>query len=188
MGRKEGEGLESLEPLVIADLVKTPAPLSVVPFKVPENPSRVKGNVIVEGAGYVFNFMNDSAILPEQKIFLVHFLEMGTITHAAMRGNLDPRIVAEWKKNADFMLMLKHCEEVIADELERVALLGAVRGNDKLLIALLKAMKPDKYAERKQVTGKDGEAVQISWTTLVKRVGDFIDVETTGDGGPRQEG
>lgn len=56
------------------------------------------------------------------------------------------------EEEPDFARALEHVKEILADDLEGVAMQRARDSSDTLLIALLKALKPDKYRDRQTVT------------------------------------
>jgi hypothetical protein len=143
------------------------------------------GKEIVEDAANLFDFNGDPDLSPDQKIFLIAYMKTGTVTHACKKLRLDPRVVNNWRKGTHFQELMDGCLEAVADELERTALVAAMSGNDRMLTMMLKATRPDKYAERKQVTGKDGGPVQVmSWTEMLKKANEVtidVDAESEGD-------
>lgn len=72
------------------------------------------------------------------------------------------------------------------DQLEGVAFERARESSDTLLIFLLKSHRPERYMEktRSEITGKDGEPINLTLADLVKRVAESskTDESTTGSG------
>jgi hypothetical protein len=126
--------------------------------------------------------MNPSTarLLKRRARFLKLLEETGNVSEAAKQARLgrtylykhrrlDPRFAVKWDR----------AMEIGADALESEARRRAVDGieepvfykgaqcgtarkySDILLIFLLKGLKPDKYADRKQVSGHDGGALQV---------------------------
>ena len=107
---------------------------------------------IIREGDKLFDFDKDNKFSPDQKMFLIAYLKTGTVSHACRAVGLDPRTINLWRNQPHFVEMLQHCVEALADELEGIALKHAMSGNDKLLVAMLKALRPEKYADRKRVS------------------------------------
>lgn len=55
-------------------------------------------------------------------------------------------------EDPDFARALEQAKDMLADEIEGVAITRAKEGSDTLLLALLKALKPEKYREKQTIT------------------------------------
>lgn len=92
--------------------------------------------------------------LKKQK-FLEAYAELGTITHAATAAGIDRRTHYDWlESDQDYALAFADAENAAVDMLEGEARRRAFAGSDTLVIFLLKGMRPEKYADRKHVTGE----------------------------------
>jgi len=77
------------------------------------------------------------------------FPHVGTIQGTAKRLGIDRTTIYDWKaKDPVFRLKLESSEVEITEELEGIALERAKRGDNTMLIFLLKARAPQKYMER----------------------------------------
>lgn len=118
----------------------------------------------------------------KKNAFLAAYAELGTITHAAERVNVERRTVYRWRdKDPTFAAALETASEVAAERLEQEArrravegvekpvyqggkLVGSVREySDTLLIFLLKGAMPDKYRDRvsSEISGHGGGPLQV---------------------------
>lgn len=123
---------------------------------------------LVSRAGSVFNF-DGVELEPEQKLFLVALTAKGTISGACRAVGVSYHTVQKWKKDPKFLDFMEQATEVIADTLEEAAYQRALEGSDRLLIMLLRALRPRKYADRKEVSGPEGGPVAVDFVTLVQR-------------------
>lgn len=81
--------------------------------------------------------------------FLAAFREDGTVTHAAKIAAIDRATVYRWLEDDDaFAKDYADAKEEGIESLERVARERAKNKSDVLLIFLLKAARPDIYADR----------------------------------------
>lgn len=87
--------------------------------------------------------------------FLEAYAELGTITHAAKAAGIDRRTHYDWlEADEDYGHAFADAEQAAVDMLEGEARRRAFAGSDTLVIFLLKGMRPEKYAERKHITGE----------------------------------
>jgi len=85
---------------------------------------------------------------------LAAFVQYGTVTAACEAAGISRLTWYDWKEaDPDFKQGAETAKAAIADGLEQEAIHRAVKEkSDTLLIFLLKGHKPDKFADRKQVT------------------------------------
>lgn len=89
--------------------------------------------------------------------FLEALADTCNITEAAeIVGISRQSIYRHRKSDPEFAEALEEARMVGADHLEDIAVDRAKKNSDTLLIFLLKGAKPDKYADRKQITGASG--------------------------------
>lgn len=130
----------------------------------------------------------------DKQIFLDAFAACGVITTAARAANTTRPTVANWRKNdPDFAAAFLEAEEEAADYLEQEATRRAVEGvtrqkmlgsgenallveettySDPLLMFLLKARRPDRFADRSksEISGPDGKPIQTTDTSTALRL------------------
>lgn len=120
---------------------------------------------------------------PKKRAYLRALVEVGgNVTRACEVAEISRRTPYQWKEDdPEFRELLPVAEAMAADHLEAEAFRRAYEGveepvgfykgepsayvqrySDTLMIFLLKGAKPDKYAERHQHTGKDGERLRFT--------------------------
>jgi hypothetical protein len=118
--------------------------------------------------------------LQAKQQFLVEFAKTGMIDKAAVKSGRTRRTIYDWvEKDAAFKASYEESKEHFVELLETEADRRAVKGcekpvfymgevvgrireySDTLLIFRLKALAPDKYRERQEITGKDGKPIQV---------------------------
>ena len=104
-----------------------------------------------------------SKVTPEKKAkFLSVLAEGGSVTQAASAIGVARKNVYEWrKKDEQFKADWDDAVEEGTDLLEDVAVRRAKDHSDTLLIFLLKARRKERYAERQEHTGKDGDPITL---------------------------
>ncbi len=115
-----------------------------------------------------------------QERFLGAYIVMGTIHHAAKKVGIGRRTHYFWiETDPAYAEAFKEAQEDATEQLEREARRRAVEGtikpvfyegkqvntrvreySDTLLIFLLKGLRPDRYRERFEHTGKDGGPIE----------------------------
>lgn len=119
---------------------------------------------------------------PKKRAFLSAYVQFGTVTDAAESAGIARCRHYEWRaEDSDYARAWLDAEDRYAEKLEREADRRAVEGveepltyqgevfgkvrkySDNLLMFRLKALKPDKYRERREdrLTGPDGGALRI---------------------------
>ena len=98
-----------------------------------------------------------SARIAQQKkdLFLEAYAELGTITHAAKAADIGRRTHYDWlEDDEEYAKAFADAEQAAVDMLEGEARRRAFAGSDTLVIFLLKGMRPEKYADRRHITGE----------------------------------
>ncbi|PYS91504.1 MAG: hypothetical protein DMF62_02515 [Acidobacteria bacterium] len=85
----------------------------------------------------------------KKKPFLQAFSRIGTIIRAAEAVRIDPSTVYEWlKADEEFQNAFNAVNNEVTERLEDIAIDKAMRGDNTMLIFLLKSRAPEKYMER----------------------------------------
>ena len=100
--------------------------------------------------------------LRAREIFLSVFRDTCNVSEAARAAGVARRTVYDWR-DADpaFAIAWDEAEDEAVDALEAAARKRAIESSDRLMEVLLKAHRPQKYAERSktELTGADGAAL-----------------------------
>jgi hypothetical protein len=138
----------------------------------------------------------------KQKIAIQAIAETGILTVAAKRAGVDRNTIMRWKKNYPaFMDAFDQALEISIDLLEVEARNRAIRGvkepvfykgeivghiekpSDRLMELLLRAHRPEKYADRQQIDLNAVFSVEVAGfaapgsTTLDAQVVDYVEVD-----------
>ena len=125
---------------------------------------------------------HNTARRKKQNSFLKAFSESGNITKAAKIAKIDRKLHYFWMdEDPEYPAKFRDAQEKAADVLEEEARRRAVDGvehavgwhkgepggyeqqySDTLLIFLLKGARPEKYRERYEVTGANGEPIKVT--------------------------
>ena len=118
-----------------------------------------------------------SSLSVNQRAFLAGFRQCGTVRFSAEAAGCDRSAHYRWMKDPQYQAAFEAAQADAAERLEHEAMRRAVGWDtevwdrngkvvgrkrvysDILLIFLLKGALPAKYAERKQISGKDGAAL-----------------------------
>jgi hypothetical protein len=128
---------------------------------------------------------------PKKRAYLRALVEAGgNVTKACEIAEIDRSTpyTSQWAEDEEFAGLLPLAETMAADHLEAEAVRRAYHGvtepvgfykgapsayvqrySDTLLIFLLKGAKPEKYADRHQVTGKDGGPIEVNTRDVRER-------------------
>lgn len=89
----------------------------------------------------------------QQKIMALQALvDTGVISQACRRAGITRLQFGKWlTDDEDFKAAVKLALEDVADDLEEIAILRAKAGSDPLMVTLLKAYRPEKFTEKKQI-------------------------------------
>src|SRR5262245_48741976 len=81
--------------------------------------------------------------------FLAFLAETGNVSEAARAAGIGRRTAYHWKKTDEvFAEAWDDAEQALVDRLEQVARERAIDGSERMLVVLLKALRPEKYADR----------------------------------------
>lgn len=124
---------------------------------------------------------------PKKRAVLKAYARVGTITQACAAAKVTPRTHRDWMKaDADYAEAFGEAREAAADSLEREAIHRARDGwrepvyqggklvghilkkSDTLLIFMLKAVRPEKFRERQEISGPNGGPIETSMVDLSK--------------------
>lgn len=126
---------------------------------------------------------HNTARRKKQKNFLQAFAESGNITQAAKAAKIDRKLHYFWlQEDPEYPEKFKDAQDQAVDVLEAEARRRAVEGvgkavgwhqgepggyerqySDTMLIFLLKGARPEKYRERYEVTGANGEPLKVQF-------------------------
>ena len=95
---------------------------------------------------------------PKRAAFLAAYAKMGNVSGAAKAAKISRLDHYAWLKAEDheYAELFAAAQEEAIDTLEQEAVRRAMIGSDVLLIFLLKGARPDKYRERREITGAGG--------------------------------
>lgn len=89
----------------------------------------------------------------QKKRYLSAVEQVGTLTAGCRAARVSPHTVYQWREfDLEFSLLEQEARNRCADELEAVVIRRAKRRSDLLAMFMLKAMRPEKYRERFDVT------------------------------------
>lgn len=129
-----------------------------------------------------------------RETFLQALAETCNVSEACRRASIGRQTAYEWRADDEgFATSWREAEQEAADRLEREAWRRGVEGidkpityqgqvtgtfkeySDRMLELLLKAHRPEKYVERREITGKDGAPI----TVIEHRI---VHMQAPGDG------
>ena len=122
----------------------------------------------VEGvfAGEEFEGLDDA-----QRLFLGALAQYGTKRAACVASGVNPLTVTRWLRERAFMQLHTETMGLVGDALEEEAIRQAMTGSERLMAVLLKAFKPDKYAERRVSKSEARVDIEVrSWADLARAV------------------
>jgi hypothetical protein len=93
--------------------------------------------------------MNKTEAKEARRLFLIELKSCGVISQAARKVGLTPSKISGWRK--EFPKFDKRVEKVLdefVDSLEVIAIERAKDKSDSLLLAMLKAYRPEKFHDR----------------------------------------
>lgn len=176
------EGLDDV--LIDTGLVMTLPTTTVVPAMIAPVPTLkvVSAMTLVKEAEELFEGEELDALDDAQRLFLVALAKHGTKRAACVASGVKMVTVNRWMRanggdNA-FAALYVDTLELAGDALEEEAIKQAMGGSEKLMTTLLKAFKPDKYADRKVSKSEQKIDIEVrSWADLAKQV---VDAEVKG--------
>lgn len=134
----------------------------------------------------LFDF-SGSSLTPIQQMYIVAFATKGTKKGACEMAGVSYNVVKRWEDNQEFTAALGVAVETVQDTLEEELIARAMEGSDRLLLAAVKAAKPDRYNKKQQEVSVSGHMVH-SWADLAKQAAEVdrqtkvIDMEEEDDG------
>ncbi len=110
-------------------------------------------------------------LLPEQKVFLAHYMASGVVTTALRKSGLSHKRYKEYMANDEvFGQAVEAATEAVADVVEQEALKRALLGSDKLLIKMLESLRPQKFGRQSTTFWEGRMDVRVqNWGDLAKQ-------------------
>lgn len=109
----------------------------------------------------------------KQENFLRAFVRCKNLTKARTIAGVSSAQYQGWMKSkTDFSRMVGEVTDMVADSLEDVALDMALSGNEKMLIKMLEAYRPEKFSPKRAIDVKTDSKVTLnvnSWEELAKK-------------------
>lgn len=108
--------------------------------------------------------MLDTLTHPKQRAFLLAFCSLGQITAAAEAAGCSREAHYDWLNTDEaYRAAFAIAQTIAGDALEDIARKRAYEGSDKLLMFLLKGLKPDVYGTKKvEHSGPGGAPVAVT--------------------------
>ena len=167
---------------------KKTLPMVAVDFKPmmvegPSMPSPVDMREGLELTKDIDGLFDKDHLNPLQQIYITALAARGTKTMAAKVAGVSMSTVEKWMREPKFREAMTTAAEVISDVLEQEALRRAMSGSDKLLITMLKAVRPDKYQTKTSADIRHTGEIVHTWADLAKKANeepieaDFEEVE-----------
>lgn len=142
----------------------------IAPLPIPVTTPIKQRVVLVREAQKIFDFMAGTDLSLTEQLVIAAFLQTGTRLGACRDVGVDPRVVTTLlRKNKEFAELWREAEMLIADMLEERAMGMALEGSEKMMQTVLKAWKPEKYAE-KRITKSKVDVTIRSWAELARQV------------------
>lgn len=93
--------------------------------------------------------INGDQLLAERKmLFLLGYVEFGTIIAACKTAAVAQSVVATWcAEDPEFAQHCINAEDAVTDMIEDIALRRAYEGSDAMIMFLLRGRRPEKYGE-----------------------------------------
>lgn len=154
-----------------------------------------KINVIHKDVEQYMLLLDGDELNPAQDIVLRHYIASANLSVAARSAGVKHSTVIEWAEHDKlFAQRLREATDIITGMLEAEGLRRALQSSDRLLIKMLEAMSPDKYARKTQTsinsTFQGRMDINVnSWSELSQKAveiedaiaGEVLSVETVGD-------
>jgi len=123
---------------------------------------------MVDNPDKLFDFTG-STLSPVQQVYIISYATRGTKTGACQLAGIGYSVVEKWLKDETFAEALQNAVEIVQDSLEEELIRRAMNGSDQLLLAALKAAKPDKYAKKTTNDVNINGQVVHTWSDLAKQ-------------------
>lgn len=136
-----------------------------------------KGLTFLEDAKALFDFDSEK-LNPVQQLYIIAYAAKGTKTGACELVGVRYHHVKQWLENEHFREALQSATEMVQDVLEGELFRRAMNGSDRLLLAAIKAHKPERYAVKPVADVRVTGQVVHSWAELARIAKDEVkDVE-----------
>ncbi len=145
-------------------------PLAVEPEPtyLPPAFSTKKALALIEDPDKLFDF-SSTKLNPQQQLYIVSYAVRGTKMGACKLTGVSYGVVEKWMKDKEFSEALQNAVDIVQDTLEEELIRRAMNGSDQLLLAAIKAAKPDKYNPKTtNDVNINGEIVH-TWSDLAKQ-------------------
>lgn len=155
-----------------------PVPVKDLEPKATTEPMDVKRELsLIDEPEKLFDFSHTS-LSPLQQMYIIAYVTKGTKTSACKVAGVSLTTVYKWlEKNKEFRDALQAAVDTIADVLEQEALKRALHGSDKMLIKMLQAYRPEKFADKRTTDVRHSGQVVHSWADLASEATKEIEAE-----------
>lgn len=151
-----------------------PAPISLPPTF-----NAKQALALIEDPDKLFDF-SDTSLNPQQQLYIVSYAVRGTKMGACKLAGVTTAAVDKWLKDKEFSQALQNAVDIVQDSLEEELIRRAMNGSDQLLLAAIKAAKPEKYAPKSTSDINVKGQVIHTWAELAQQaVKESNMIETT---------
>lgn len=151
-----------------------PAPISL-----PQTFNAKQALALIEDPDKLFDF-SDTSLNPQQQLYIVSYAVRGTKMGACKLAGVTTGAVDKWLKDKEFSQALQNAVDIVQDSLEEELIRRAMNGSDQLLLAAIKAAKPEKYGAKSTSDINVKGQVVHTWAELAQQaVKESNMIETT---------
>lgn len=151
-----------------------PAPISL-----PQTFNAKQALALIEDPDKLFDF-SDTSLNPQQQLYIVSYAVRGTKMGACKLAGVTTGAVDKWLKDKEFSQALQNAVDMVQDSLEEELIRRAMNGSDQLLLAAVKAAKPEKYVAKSTSDINVKGQVVHTWAELAQQaVKESNMIETT---------
>lgn len=151
-----------------------PAPISL-----PQTFNAKQALALIEDPDKLFDF-SDTSLSPQQQLYIVSYAVRGTKMGACKLAGVTTGAVDKWLKDKEFSQALQNAVDMVQDSLEEELIRRAMNGSDQLLLAAIKAAKPEKYGAKSTSDINVKGQVVHTWAELAQQaVKESNMIETT---------
>lgn len=134
---------------------------------------------LIEDPDKLFDF-SDTSLSPQQQLYIVSYAVRGTKMGACKLAGVTTGAVDKWLKDKEFSQALQNAVDMVQDSLEEELIRRAMNGSDQLLLAAIKAAKPEKYGAKSTSDINVKGQVVHTWAELAQQaVKESNMIETT---------
>jgi hypothetical protein len=123
---------------------------------------------LIDDPDDLFDF-STTKLSPQQQLYIVSYAVRGTKMGACKLAGISYGVVEKWMKEAEFSQALQNAVDIVQDSLEEELIRRAMNGSDQLLLAAIKAAKPDKYAAKSTSNVNVNGEITHTWADLAKQ-------------------